>query len=235
LASTSAAFLTNPAPMTSASCPPCFAPNTISPMKQSHHQELLDMEPLTEHECLLQNTLRETEARDRGWKEAMLGMQAMSVLQGMYADRAHSQLQAQEEKKNKKKQMGALGDGMPKLLTGDKFYNAVVANDESVARQAVEAAEKSTRRAQYAREIAKWKKKEEARKVQNDVKRGKHQARVRDWEQERDSAKTEGRRPGWTKPKLGQLEKAIPRPKLKQGADVGGDVSEEDEEDELRE
>ena len=61
------------------------------------------------------------------------------------------------------------------------------------------------------------------RKARNDVLRNAHHKAVKAWEQERDCAKRERRRAQWTKPKLGALEKPIPRPKKPE------DVSESEE------
>ena len=45
----------------------------------------------------------------------------------MFSDHLSGQLAAQEEKQNKNKKKGQLnGDGLPRLLVGDKFYNHVV-------------------------------------------------------------------------------------------------------------
>ncbi|KAI0709808.1 hypothetical protein C8Q76DRAFT_625554, partial [Earliella scabrosa] len=50
------------------------------------------------------------------------------------------------------------------------------------------------------------------------------------WEAERDLAKQEKRRPGWTKPKLGKLESAKSKPKMPSCDEGEGDNDEEEEE-----
>ncbi|KAG1884074.1 hypothetical protein F4604DRAFT_1575094, partial [Suillus subluteus] len=56
----------------------------------------------------------------------------------------------------------------------------------------------------------------------NEERRATYKEEVRLWEEERDCAKLEKRRPRWTKPKQGKLESPLPKPTL-------DDVEEDDE------
>jgi hypothetical protein len=47
-------------------------------------------------------------------------------LNGAYVDAVHSQLEAQEKKKQKKKKGHLVGDSLPRLLTAAKFVDQVV-------------------------------------------------------------------------------------------------------------
>lgn len=53
-------------------------------------------------------------------------MQSTAVLQKMYCKMLSSQLAAQEEKKLARKWEKLVGDGLPRLLTGDEFYHSVL-------------------------------------------------------------------------------------------------------------
>ena len=55
---------------------------------------------------------------------------------------------------------------------------------------------------------------------------------MKEWENERELAKQERRRPGWAKPKLGKLEPVPPKPKLRNERDVDEDEHEDDEDEE---
>jgi hypothetical protein len=79
--------------------------------------------------------------------------------------------------------------------------------------------------------VAEWKRNESARKARNDEVRTHHQVAVKAWEVERDLAKEEKRKPRWTKPKQGLLEKPIPRPKKPDGSDDEAESDEEEEPD----
>ncbi|KAG0693814.1 hypothetical protein DFH29DRAFT_759952, partial [Suillus ampliporus] len=58
-------------------------------------------------------------------KEQVVGLQATVVLQGLYCDRVRQHLETQV-KKPEKENVRLNGDGMPRLLTGDKFFEEVL-------------------------------------------------------------------------------------------------------------
>lgn len=228
LASTSAAFLLHSSPLQSTSTLPQYVPHIISPFKKRRYGELLELEPITERERLLQDALRDMEAQTRIHKEAMAGMQAATILGGMYVDRAQKQLQALEKKKTEKSKKKLMGDGLPKLLDGDTFFQRVVDHEEQTEREKAEKEQRTTIRAAHSKEITQWQENETARVARNKVKRALHKEVLAAWEEERQRAKAEKRRPGWIKPKLGPIEKPIPRPKTQ----AGDDEEELDDDDE---
>ncbi|KAG2738869.1 hypothetical protein P692DRAFT_201672883, partial [Suillus brevipes Sb2] len=87
---------------------------------------VLDHQPETEHERECHDALREAYKREDYYKGALYGMQSTAVLQEMYCKTLSSQLAAQEEKKLARKWEKLVGDGLPRLLTGDEFYRSVV-------------------------------------------------------------------------------------------------------------
>ncbi|KAL4063085.1 hypothetical protein J3A83DRAFT_4054474, partial [Scleroderma citrinum] len=102
--------------------------------KQKH--ALLNEEPSNEKECAYQDALSAGYAQEAQYKSALIGSQAMFVLQSMYVDQVTKELANNEEKQKKKK--GQLnGDGLPKLLTGEEFYDWVVDHHKSIAKQDV--------------------------------------------------------------------------------------------------
>ena len=134
LASTSAAFLVDETPINSAHKIPSYFPPPLTPTRK-RKSVLLDERPQNEEEWhAYQETLATALSERNQYKHAIVGSQATLVLQGMYVDRVTKELANNEEKRKKKK--GQLnGDSLPKLLTGDEFYNRVVEHNKSMAEQ----------------------------------------------------------------------------------------------------
>ncbi|KAF9222140.1 hypothetical protein BS17DRAFT_809537 [Gyrodon lividus] len=84
-------------------------------------------------ETAYRTALRELEAREANFKSTLLGMQSTVVLQGMFCEWLSGQLAAQEEKQKKRKKGQLNGDRLPRLLTGDDFYDLVVEHEETSA------------------------------------------------------------------------------------------------------
>ena len=137
------------------------------------------------------------------------------------------ELQGQEDKKSKAGQTGRLpkGDGKAKVLTQEDFFEMVQAAHEAhdAAKEASSKKKKAKERYNEAKEV--WKVKNADRLERNNGIRESWKEEIRRWETERDTAKFEKRKPGWTKPKLPPTEKAIPKPK------VSDFVDESEEED----
>ncbi|KAJ6555225.1 hypothetical protein B0H10DRAFT_1727415, partial [Mycena sp. CBHHK59/15] len=115
--------------------------------------------------------------------------------------RAQMQLQGVEERKTKKRGRQKMGDGKAKYFTGDEFFQLCV---EDEAAKEAEAAEKEQRRDQrenHASELATWKKKNDDIRSRNEEKKARFGVNKAAWEVERTTAKSEKRRPSWTKPK----------------------------------
>ena len=234
LSDSAASWLTDPAPIASSSRLPSLESATFSPpRKRSRYQALLEDESMTERERELRDALRETEEREVLLKEQTIKMQSMMVLQNLHCERLCNQLATSEEKGKEKKGKGKgrlMTDGLPKLLTGDKFFNRVVAHVESQETEARERAAKRQKREQYGKVLQAWVRDEEERKARNTARREKHKASVSEWERARDAAREEKRRVSLSKPVLGRLEKAVPRPKFKDLPGADSDESEESDE-----
>ncbi|KAJ7053423.1 hypothetical protein C8F01DRAFT_996450 [Mycena amicta] len=216
LSTTSASFLTSTSPLKSTSLPPAFKTFTISPIKQTaRYPELLERPPATAREQELVDALRSYERRDVARKTSMIEMQASLVLAGMYVDRTHGQLQAQEEKKNKKKSRRKMGDGKAKYFTGDEFLKLCEDDEAAKNKAEVEKADRQVQREAHAGELVAWKKENDLIRERNEAKKAQFKADTAAWETEKAVAKAEKRRPGWVKPKWAayNAEKHLPRPK----------------------
>ncbi|KAF8834255.1 hypothetical protein BDN67DRAFT_868323, partial [Paxillus ammoniavirescens] len=93
-----------------------------------------------EQEEAYQTALQESYTRESQYKSALLGMQSTVMLQSMYCDGLSEQLAAQEEKRKQAKKGQLNGDGLPRLLTSDKFHKCVVEHhkaneDEAITRE----------------------------------------------------------------------------------------------------
>ncbi|KIK77001.1 hypothetical protein PAXRUDRAFT_63921, partial [Paxillus rubicundulus Ve08.2h10] len=87
-------------------------------------------EPRNAKEVVYQTALHESEAHKAQYKSALLGMQLIVMLQGIFCEQLSGQLAAQEDKQKKKKRGQLNGDGLPRLLTSKAFHNLVIENEE---------------------------------------------------------------------------------------------------------
>lgn len=183
LASTSAGFLVNDSPIRSTSQLPALPLLPISPQKhQSRFADLLDVAPTTDLEQLLQLALREMEAQEAFQKERVIELQSTVILQGKYLNRARAQLQAQEKPKGKSTKL--VGDGWPRLLTHDKFYEKVI--DHQNMQRDLANAKEARKAAQEEKDIAlaRWKTEDDLQKKHNEEKWALWKAEVVLWEAE---------------------------------------------------
>ena len=95
---------------------------------------------------------------------------------------------------------------------------------------------KSTTEQEDAREmLSAWRKEEAARRERNKTRRKAYQHELQLWKDEKTQGQSENRRPRWTKPTRGKLERSIPRPVVSTGAkvdEVEENVDQDDTEDE---
>ncbi|KAG1887390.1 hypothetical protein F4604DRAFT_1571342 [Suillus subluteus] len=142
----------------------------------------------------------------------------------MFCDRMSSQLAAREEKRKGKKREQLVGDGLPRLLTGDEFYNSVVEHHKAADVEAAAQENCRQERGEHASLMKVWKEEDGKWLEWNEVRRQAYKDEVRQWEAEQERAKLERRWMTWAKPKLGKLEAPLPKPTL---AQVGGEEADE--------
>ncbi|KAG1848680.1 hypothetical protein F4604DRAFT_1812073 [Suillus subluteus] len=230
LASSSASFLVSDTPITSRDHLPAFTPTPFTPTRKRKHA-VLDHQPETEHEHECHNALREAYEREDYYKGALYGMQSTAVLQEMYCKTLSSQLAAQEEKKLARKREKLVGDGLPRLLTGDEFYRSVVVHNNAADAEVAARESRRQERDERASLMKAWKEEDAKRLERNEVRRQEYKEELRQWEEERAKAKLERRRMTHVKPKLGRLEAPLPKPALAhidEEEDESDDSEEED-------
>ncbi|KIK73765.1 hypothetical protein PAXRUDRAFT_64030, partial [Paxillus rubicundulus Ve08.2h10] len=99
---------------------------------------LLDEEPTNEKEHAYQIALHESYSCEAQYKSALFGLQSTVILQSMYCDWLSKQLAAQEKSQKKKKKGQLNGNGLPRLLTGDQFYERVVEHQKNAEEEKIE-------------------------------------------------------------------------------------------------
>lgn len=226
----SSAYLLHSSPLRSDQPPPMFMPQPFSPTKNRY--EALLLEPaMTEREQSLMDMLYEAAGREQAQKSFLMGMQATTVLQGLFVKKARAQIQAQEEKARKRRRTGRLhADRKPRLLSNPLFVQQVVDENNEKAAKAAEKADRQARRQQHSESLCDWKRAEKLRKERNQDRRERFQLLVASWNEAREQAKAEKRKFTVPKPKCQGIEAPIPRPK-KQQTETESEDGEEDEQD----
>ncbi|TFK16764.1 hypothetical protein FA15DRAFT_555409, partial [Coprinopsis marcescibilis] len=89
---------------------------------------LLEIQPKSKTEAILIAALREAQAENESLKQRVVQLQSSNILNETYCNNLRFQLARKEEKaKTKGQKRGKLmGDGLPRMLTGDEFYEQVV-------------------------------------------------------------------------------------------------------------
>lgn len=156
----------------------------------------------------------------------MIGMQASVILDDVYVDKVQRHLQAKESQKVKGK-WTVFGDGMPKLLDGEEFYQIVEVNEETMQQKAKAKEEKEHQRKAHSEELKQWKVVDDQREAHNKEQDAVYHTALRTWEHERNDAKAGKRKPCWLRPKQSEFgyEGPIPKP-----MPVSADVDDYDDE-----
>jgi hypothetical protein len=184
----------------------------ISPIKKSTPLSP-SFNPETANEAYLLTLLRESEATNISLKRRVIELQAANVLNEMYCNMLRGQLAKQEEKRQKGKEKGKLiGDGLPRLLSGDEFYEKVVVYEEERKKAVAEKKSRKIEREQRTEVLLEWKKLEEGRKNENKARRAKYQTAMEQWKEAKAKARVEKTKFNELQPRLGKLLPAIPRP-----------------------
>ena len=131
----------------------------------------------------------------------MAGLQAGVVLSNVYTSEVQQQLQAAEEKSKKKGKRRLMGDGKAKLFSGDEFFALCVEDERQRKEDEAEAEQRKTLREAFAATLAAWKRNCDAIRERNKERKQRFEEAVIAWEEEKQVAKCEKRRPGWPQPK----------------------------------
>jgi hypothetical protein len=201
---------------------------TISPVKR--HGDLLQVQPQSENEKLLQAALHDAEVREAELKGEIRGQQAALVLQNVYCDKLRKEIYGQEEKRKKKPGNAALKikdiNKKGRLLTDPMLVDLYAQHQAEIKEQGVEKQRKKDAREKHSEALKQWREGEEQRKKICAEINEKYQMALEAWIEEKELAKSEKRRAQLKKPVRGPLPKAAPKPK-KHSEPVDEDSGEE--------
>lgn len=250
LRSTDLAYLISDSPMKANRSLPDLQTFQLSPVKtaQTVILDVLEWEPGTRRESHLLEALQMQTARLALAKDQTTALQGQAVLQQLYANRVRTQLAAKEEKAAKKgKGRGKhLKDGLPRLLTGEAYFQHVVEHEEAMKEKEREKDARKKARESQAAEMILWEQEDQKRRERNEERTHTWKEALDRWEADRKVAKSQGvRLKEWDqqnpKPKARDPQFApepmIPKPKIsKQTAPVeqqeeGGEEIDIDERD----
>lgn len=213
----------------------CIQQATFPPEQQPNPSaspsELLQLIPSTGLEERLQKVLRESLQREAILRERTLDLQARGVLNSLYCETLRGQLAWHELKKNQTNAVGKLvGDGLPRLLSGDEFYEKVVEHTAWQKREAQEKATRKSEREKRAEAMAAWRTRDAERIKENNAIRAKFKADVEEWNHEKAKAKAERRKFTVLKPRQPPIKRALPKPSAgrNEESSEGSDTSDSD-------
>jgi hypothetical protein len=126
----------------------------------------LSIVPETQNEIVLLAALREAQETNARFQHRIIELQASNILNEIYCNKLRFQLAYKEEKQDQLKGK-LIGDGLPKMLTGDEFYERVVEFTKWQQEQERLKAERQEDAAGYKIELAAWKEREKERKAKN--------------------------------------------------------------------
>jgi hypothetical protein len=165
-------------------------------------------------------------------KSIITAMQAQSILQSMYLEGVQRMMQAQEEKKSKKRKTGNIKmDGWCKILTQADMIEGVKEWHDDRKKVAEEVAAKKKKKEKYSSAMDIWKVQEMDQKAWNALLKGGWEQDVTKWTIEWDNAKHGHCKPRWTKPKMLMMEKAIHKPMVADFSTEDEDMGDEDEDE----
>ncbi|TFK41541.1 hypothetical protein BDQ12DRAFT_720383 [Crucibulum laeve] len=157
--------------------------------------DLLSIKPETTIEIALLAALREAEIRNK---------------------ELHNRVLAYCEETAKLKSAGKLvGDRLPKLLSGDEFYEEVVKFTHWQREKAAAKTQRDEGRTEPKTGVEKWEKQEVVRKAENQEQRDQYHRELSKWKEAKAAAKTNKVSFIDPQPKLRKLTSAMKKPTLK--------------------
>ncbi|PPQ90142.1 hypothetical protein CVT25_012488 [Psilocybe cyanescens] len=128
------------------------------------------------------------------------------------------QLAAKEEKKSKKKAGKLIGDGLPRLLTGDQFYELAKKKEREICDEERLKEDRRGAKERYREALALWKVADEQRKGEAAEARVKNKKATEDFNKKKAAAMKKG-----TKLKNSDKPTPIPIPNFLQAGAPGDD------------
>ena len=217
LKKTNIAYLATHTPVTSSDTMPKTATRTTAQLYTVPNTTAatLTIEPKTQNEVYLLAALREAENWNACNEVYQYELQASNILNEAYTERLRKALETKEEKRSKRRTTKLVGDGLPRVLTGDKFYELAVEKGKEIREVARQKEARKDGRSMYKTVMEEWKVADQKRKEERDMIKADRDKTIAAWEKRKAAATKKGRKFTESKPKSAQLPKAIPKPKLK--------------------
>ena len=200
----------------------------------SHPQPspLLSIQPTTETEVLLLAALQESHKNNEYLTNRNIALQAGNLLNEAYCAKVKGALQFQEEKKKKKKRQGTLPDGLPRVLTGDRFYEERVNFEKERRAEEREKENRKDLRAEWKVAKEKWQQAEDTRKALKERETAKYEEALAVWKAANEGqGRGRGGGSAGQKPVMAAIPKWVPPPLLKDflAGQTGTGLAEEEE------
>jgi hypothetical protein len=192
---------------------------------------LLSIDPQTDNEILLLAALREAEARNQILLNRTIELQASNILNEAYCGKLKRHLAHQENKKKDKGKGTLVGDGLPRVLTGDAFYEAVVEFRKAKDAEERDAETRKDAKVVYAAALKEWMEGEAARKAEKEELMIEYRHTVACWEKVKARSARNRTKFDLPKPKMPKFDKAALRPRMKDFI-AGGSGKENENENE---
>jgi len=184
----------------------------------------LTIQPTTSNELLLLTALHEAESWNARAEIHAFKLQASNILNEAYTERLRKALEAREEKREKKKGIKLVGNGLPKLLSGDKFYELAQAKEKEVHEDLKQKEAWKEGQVAYDAAVEEWAVADQEWKDEQDAIKANNMQMKAAWDKRKAAAAKKEKKFTKPKPKSMPLPKVIPRPKLKDFLDGGGGV-----------
>ena len=177
-----------------------------------------------QNELFLLAALQEAENRNARNEIYQYELQASNILKEAYTERLRKALETKEEKRSKRGTTKLVGDGLPRVLTGDEFYELAVEKGNEIREVARQKEARKDGRLVYKAAMEEWKVADQKRKEECDMIKADRDKAIAAWEKRKATAMKRGKKFTEFKPKSALLPKVIPKPKLKDFLDGVGDV-----------
>ena len=210
LEDSSLSFLVSSSPIHSSSTLPPLTFEQIPPLPPLLEQ-LLDIPPETSQAAELQHALRESQDREYRILAALTVERTRLVLADMHLGRIKRQLYAKEEKKKKKNLGRLMGDGLPRLLTGDAFVALSREYRDAQEVAALDKAKKAEEKVVRSKLQACWKVEQAKVDAANAEALRSYQGDLAKWKEEQEAARLTHKRPARTKPIKPKKIPALPK------------------------
>jgi len=205
-----------PAAVSSSDPPPEITTRTQQEMAVTNNaRAALKMEPATERELFLLTALREYDAHFRLVEAHAFEMQASNILNQAFTRRLQAQLAAKEEKKGKGKKTKLVGDGLPRMLTADDFYDLARQKEDEMEREEKEKEKRKKASEQFKVAMTQWKKQDNKRKADAAAIRAANKKASEEHKQRAAEAKAKRKTFKEKAPISLPIPKATPKPLLK--------------------